>query len=461
MPLRIRVRASFFLMTCLILTPALGGDSGEAERNWPQWRGPQMNGIALHGSPPVEWSEDRNVAWKVPIPGRGSSTPIIWQDRIFIQSAVPAGSDLESRQELQDWQRDGRSIYSAQRAGRSQGESYLPADKRQRFVIIAYDRGTGRTLWERTLNKEQPHEGIHPTNTWASGSPVTDGEHLVAFFGSWGLYCLDLDGNVLWSKDLGSMTTRNGWGEGTSPALSGNTVVVNWDHEGGSFLAAFDKRTGQEKWRQSREEVTSWFTPLVVTFEGRRQIITGGAGQVRGYDLETGALLWHGPGLTVNSIPTPVFDKGRVYLTSGYRRNVLLAVDLARAEGDIEAAGAILWRYDRDTPYVASPLLYGDSIYFVKHLRGILTSLDTGSGKRNYGPVRIGELKGVYASPVGADGRVYMAGREGTTMVLEHGNEYKVLAINRLDDGFDASPAVVGNELYLRGSSFLYRISQD
>ena len=209
---------------------------------------------------------------------------------------------------------------------------------------------------------------------------------------------------MLWEKHLGQMNPRNGWGEGSSPALSGDGIVVNWDHEGESFLAVFDKRTGEERWRTGRQEVSSWFTPLIVTHDGRRQVVTSGAGQVRGYDLETGQELWYGPGLTLNSIPSPVANQDRVYLTSGYQDTMLLAIELRRAQGNISQNGAIVWTHERDTPYVASPLLYGDSIYFIKHLRGILTSLNAVTGEPNYGPLRIPQLDGVYASPMGAAG---------------------------------------------------------
>jgi len=325
-------------------------------------------------------------------------------------------------------------------------------------MLLALDRKTGEERWRRVLAEAHPHEGVHPTNTWASASPMTDGKHILAFFGSRGLYMLDMRGQVVWQRDLGDMDTRNGWGEGSSPTFHADKVVVNWDHEGESFIAALDKATGEEVWRRERDEATSWFTPLVVEHNERNQVITTGANHVRGYDLETGDLLWQGPGLTVNSIPTPVAANGRVYVTSGYRGNVLFAILLDRAKGDLEKAGAIAWRYDRDTPYVASPLLYRDTLYFFKQFTNILTTLDVTRGEPVYGPVRLNDLRTVYASPVAAAGRVYLTGRNGTTVVLRHGPELQTLAVNRLEDGFDASPAIVGNELFLRGREHLYKL---
>jgi len=441
--------------SCLILVGSLLAQSPNtappSNSAWPQWRGPTLDGVAPTADPPIKWSENENVEWKVEIPGRGASTPIIWGDRIFLQTAIDIGSELAPKKVLEHWQEDGTKVY--------QGQAYVPSTRVKRLLLLALDRRTGETIWERALHEEQPLEGMHPTNTWASASPATDGEVLVSFFGSHGLFVLTLDGELLWQKDLGQMNTRNGWGEGSSPSLSGDEVVVNWDHEGESFLAVFDKRSGKERWRQKRDEISSWFTPLIVTHRGRRQIVTSGAGQVRAYDLETGKELWRGPGLTPNSIPTPVAGRNRVYLTSGYSGTILLAVDLDRAQGDLEAANAIAWRHGRDTPYVSSPLLYGDAIYFVKHLRGILTRLNAATGEVHYGPLRIPELNGVYASPLGAAGRVYLAGREGNTVVIEDGAEYKVLSVNHLEDGFDASPVAVDRELYLRGRQYLYRIS--
>jgi outer membrane protein assembly factor BamB len=340
------------------------------------------------------------------------------------------------------------------------GLAYVRADRDHEFAIVAIDRATGAIRWRRVLRVEQPSEGRHPTNTYASASPSTDGEHLIAFFGSRGLYGLNLRGDVLWERDFGEMTTRNGWGEGSSPTLFRDRLVVTWDQEGGSFIAALDKRTGRELWRRERQEPTSWATPLVVPVGSRVQVIANGQQHVRAYDFETGADVWHGPGLTFNSIPSPVHAAGVVYLTSGFQGNVLLAVDLAKARGDIERSGALLWRRDRDTPYVASPLLYRDSIYVFKHLQGILTALDARTGRVRYGPVRMADLPDVYASPVAVANRIYAAGRDGKVVVFRHGAEFETLAVNTLDDGFDASPVIVGDELYLRGRAALYRVSR-
>ncbi len=434
----------------LVIAASVGAQPSFEPDNWPQWRGRLGTGEAA-GNPPVEWSETRNIRWKTAIPGLGASTPIIWGDTIYLQTAEPVGEDKAPRQTAFAFP-EQMDVYK--------GLAYFRATRDYAFSLVAIDRETGRVRWRKVLRVEQPAEGRHPTNTFASASPSTDGERIIAFFGSRGLYGLDMNGEVIWQHDFGDMQTRNGWGEGSSPTLFRDRVVVTWDHEADSFIAVLDKATGREIWRRSRNEPTTWATPLVVPVGDRVHVITNGQQHVRGYDLETGEEIWHGPGLTFNSIPSPVHADGIAYLTSGFQGNVLLAVDLSQARGNIEESGALLWRRDRDTPYVSSPLLYGGSLYVFKHLQGIMTALDAKTGDVRYGPVRLSEIPDLYASPVGVAGRVYVAGRDGLTVVFRHGPEFEVLAVNELDDGFDASPAVVGDELYLRGRTSLYRISR-
>ncbi len=428
--------------------------NSERLRNWPQWRGPNMDGVSPFGQPPVKWSETENISWKIAVAGLGASTPIVWKNLVLLQTAIPVtGANLETDQKLEEWQRDGTDIF--------QGDSYVLSRKKQQFALIAVNRENGNKVWQKVLNTVHPHEGIHPSNTWASASPVTDGEYIVSFFGSHGLYVLNTKGDLVWQKDLGNMETRRGWGEGSSPAVHGDKIVVNWDHEGESFILALDKRTGEERWRQERDERSSWFTPLVTEVDGKPQVITTGANHTRAYELETGRLLWSGPGLTVNCIPTPISASGTAFLTSGYRGAAFLAVNLEQAQGDLEKSGAIAWRYDQDTPYVASPVLYQNTLYFTKHMKGILTSLDAATGQPIFGPVRLKGMKVLYASPVAANGHLYFLSRDGLTTVLKHGPELDVVATNQLDGRFDASPAVAGDDIYLRSAQHLYKIGKN
>lgn len=414
---------------------------------WPQWRGPLGTGVAPQANPPIEWSEEQNIAWKAEIPGKGSATPVIWENMIFLQTAVPVGEAIQ--QEEPD-----------PSTPRRRGPRGIQPTRPQQFTVLALDRATGRTLWKKVVREQLPHEGTHPTGTWASASPITDGKRLYAYFGSQGLYCMDFEGNVLWEKDFGDMEKRLGFGEGASPALYGDKIVVTWDHQGPSFIVALDKETGEEIWRQEREEITSWSTPLIVEGGGKIQVVTSATNKIRSYDLKNGELIWEATGMTLNAIPTPVSDGERVYLMSGFRGNSLMAISLD-ARGDVTGTPSVIWSYDRDTSYTPSPLLYQGVLYFLKSNDGVLSTFEAATGKRVYGPVRLDGVPNVYASPVAAADRIYIAGRDGGTVVFQHGREFSLLATNELNDGFDASPVLVDNEIYLRGKRFLYRISEN
>jgi outer membrane protein assembly factor BamB len=422
-----------------VLTPTLAALDPAAERFWPQWRGPYATGVSKHANPPLEWSETKNVRWKVEIPGRGSSSPVVWGDRIFLLTAVPVGVS-------------GSSAH-APRGG------VRPRDV-HRFMVLAIDRRTGKVVWERTAREAQPHEATHQDNgTWASSSAITDGQHVFAWFESQGMFAYDMDGTLLWQKDLGDKQMRQQFGEGSTPVLYGNRIVVVWDHQGQSVVVALDALTGNEIWRVPRDEIDTWATPLVVEHDGRPQVVTNGMNRLRSYDLETGRIVWESPGTTMNAIPSPVAGEGLVIVASGFRGNNVKAIRLADARGDLTGSNAIVWSMDRDTPYVPSPLLYDGVLYLLKSNSGILSALDAKTGKPHYQLRRLDGLAEVFSSPVGANGRVYLTGREGTTLVLRHGPTFEVIAKNTLDDGFDASPALVDNEIFLRGYRYLYDIA--
>jgi outer membrane protein assembly factor BamB len=426
------------LASLSLIAPIQTTPDKAAEGFWPQWRGPYATGVSKSATPPLEWSETRNIRWRVEIPGRGSATPIVWGDRLFLLTAIPSGVSLEA--------------------------SHAPrgaAPSPHKFQILAIDRATGRVVWERTAREETPHETSHPENgTWASSSAITNGEMLIAYFESRGLYAYDMTGTLLWQKELGHKAMRNQFGEGSTPTLFGNRVIVVWDHTAGSFITALDARTGKEVWRQTRDEIDTWATPLVVEQAGRAQVIVPGMNRVRSYDLETGDLVWHTAGLTMNPIPSPVADDSFVYLMSGFRGNSLKAIRFAGARGDITGTEAVAWTLERDTPYVPSPLLYDGIIYFLKSNNGLLSAFDARSGKPHYQVQRLQQAPEVFASPVGAAGRVYIPSRDGTTVVIKHGPTFEVIAQNKLSDGFDASPALVGEAIYLRGYKYLYCIAE-
>lgn len=430
-------------MQCGLLSVKVATADDNAQQSWPQWRGPLGTGVSPSGKPPAEWNEEKNVRWKTELPGRGHSTPIVWGDRVFVTAAVPFGKKLPPRF-----------------SGAPGAHDNVPVTQRQKFVVIAIDRKSGKVVWQRTLNEELPKEGAHNTASLASGSPVTDGQHVYAYFGSYGLFCLDFAGQLKWKANLGRMQTKHGHGEGASPALHGDTLVVNWDHEGQSFVVAFDKRNGKERWRVDRKEVTSWSTPIVVVHNGKPQVVICGTDRVRGYDLANGKVLWECGGMSANIVATPVAGQGMVFAGSSYEKRTLLAISLDKAKGDITGTDNVIWSRQRGTPYVPSPLLYGDALYFLTHYQGVMTRVNAKTGKDSPGAFRLGRIRNVYASPVGADGRIYVLDRDGTAMIFTHAERPKLVAINRLDDRFNASPAIAGKELFLRGERFLYCIAE-
>lgn len=465
--------------------------AASGEENWGQWRGPSRNGVAPKADPPTQWSESKNVKWKFKLSGEGTATPIVWDNHVYIQSAVPVAKASEAKLNLApqfagqqqrvepntdvvpqrgQGQRIGGSASQSEPGarprnpgqpgrggggGRGGGES--PRTPFQ-FVMVALDRATGKVAWQKALREEVPHEGHHGTGSFASSSPIADADSVFAYFGSRGLYAMDHQGNVKWQKDFGKMRTANSFGEGSSPALHGNTLVVNWDHEGEDFIAAFDKRTGKELWKQQRDERTTWVTPFVVEHNGVVQVIVGASGKVRSYDLATGKEIWSAGPLGSNVIPTPVSGHGMVYTMSGHRNPTLLAIKLGKT-GELSGPDAIAWSLDRDTPYVPSPLLAGDLLYLTKGTEAQLSILDARTGKASVEAHRLEGLRGLYASPIVAGDRIYIVGRDGGAVVLKKSDKVEVIATNKLDDGFDASPAAVGKELFLRGKQNVYCIA--
>jgi outer membrane protein assembly factor BamB len=403
------------------------------------------NGTAPQADPPVEWSETKNVRWKVEIPGEGTATPIIWDDRVFIAAAVR--TDRTTNDVLPPSEQPKGQF------GITQPNHYY------QFTLLCLDRATGKTLWKQVATEQVPHEGHHPDNTFASASPVTDGKHVYVSFGSQGIYCYDMQGNQKWKRDLGKMKIKVSFGEGSSPVLHGDYLITVFDHEAGSFIIALDAATGETRWKTERDEKTSWATPLVVENDGRAQIVTNASAKVRSYDLETGKLLWECGGQVGNVTPSPVSFDSMVICMSGFRGSALYALPLDE-KGDLTDSDKILYTKARGTPYIPSPLLYKGRLYYTQSNDAILTSLDAKTGEPVIERKRLPGLRNLYASPVAADGQIYITGRDGTTLVIAHADELKVLATNKLDDRIDASPALVGKEIFLRGKKFLYCVAE-
>jgi outer membrane protein assembly factor BamB len=424
----------------------------EYSHNWHQWRGPEANGVAPHGDPPVQWSEDANIQWKTAIPGRGSGSPVVWGDRVFLLSALKTD-------------RNGGTAALAEPktppAGQRFGRFLQPQPTNiYQFIVLCLDRSSGKVLWQRVAHEAVPHEPLHMTNTHASSSPTTDGKFLYVSFGSFGIYCYDLDGNLKWTRDFGEMKTRRGFGEGASPVLHNGTLIVNWDHEGPSFIVALNAATGKTKWKRDRQEVTTWNTPLVVEAAGRTQVIVNATQRSRSYDLDTGELIWQCGGQFSNPIASPVAHDNLVYCMTGHKGHALYAIPLD-SSGDITGSEKIAWHRDEGTPYIPSPLLYDGLLYFTKGRNAILSCLNAVTGEPIIDQKRLPKASTFYASPVGASGRIYLSSRKGTTIVLKKSDLFEVLATNELDEPLDASPAVVDKQLFLRGDKHLYCIAEE
>ncbi|MBT5927066.1 MAG: PQQ-binding-like beta-propeller repeat protein [Verrucomicrobia bacterium] len=406
---------------------------------WPQWRGPLNNGVGPKANPPLKWSEDEHVRWKAELPGKGHSTPIIWEDTVFVTCAIPVGPERSPVFNRADGAHDN-----------------LPVSQDHFFSLLAFNRQDGSLVFRRDLNRAFPHEGGHDTGSLASASPVTDGKHIIVSFGSHGLYGLTMTGEVVWKRDFGKMQTRHAHGEGSSPALYADRLVVNWDHEGTSAVYCLDKSTGKEFWSAPRDESTSWSTPLMVEHENKVQIIVSATGKIRSYDLQTGKVIWECGGLSRNVVATPVTGHGMVVASNSYDWQAMLAIRLEGAQGDLTGTDQIVWSSKRLTPYVPSPLLYGKRLYFLRHLQGILSCVDLMTGEPIGGPYRLPLVRVLFASPVGAADRIYITSREGITLVMSNADDSQILSVNRLDDIFSASPALVGKQMFLRGEKFLY-----
>ena len=413
------------------------------EEQWPQFRGPLSSGVAPLADPPLEWGENKNIKWKIPLLGKGHSSPVVWGNRIFLTTAIPVGEPLAEPR------------YS----GRPGAHNNLPIKRRQQLVALCIDRKSGKILWRKKLAEFLPHEGGHETGSLASASAVVDSEHVFVFFGSYGLYCLDHSGKVIWKTDLGDQFTKHGHGEGASPALYEDTLVVNWDHEEQSFVIAFEKSSGKVKWKKNRDEGTSWATPIIFENEGRKQVVVSGTKAVRSYDLKTGEVIWKCSGLADNVVASPVYEPGYVFAASSYTFQSMLAIRLAGAKGDItDNPAKVIWRRRSRTPYVPSPLLYDGVLYYLAHYQGVLSRVVGKTGEEPSGPFRLPGMREIYASPVGAAGRIYILDRSGVMLVIKHGEKPEPLAVNQLNDRFNATPALVGKEIILRGEKFLYCI---
>lgn len=414
-----------------------------AADDWPHWRGPKANGTAPNADPPIRWDEKTNIKWKAPLVGKGSATPIVWGEQVFVLTAVNTGRAAEPK--------DLPKIDPALKVNTTAPKTYY------QFIVMAFDRATGKLRWKQIAAEKVPHEGTHASHSYAAGSPTTDGKFLYVSFGSFGVFCFDLDGKLAWQRDLGRLNTRLGWGEAVTPVVHGDALLLNWDQERDSAIICLDAKTGKARWRSERNDKTSWNTPLVVEHKGTTQVIVNGTNRIRSYNIKDGSLLWQCAGMTVNAIPSAVADDNFAYVMSGYRGAAAVAVPLD-ARGDLDTDGKVAWRVSKGMPYVPSPVLAGGRLYFTQTNANIYTVLDAKTGKAIIDGERLPEVTNFYASPIAAAGRIYLVDRDGVGLVLRQADRLEVLAVNRLEDAIDASPVAVGRTLFLRGEKHLYCI---
>jgi outer membrane protein assembly factor BamB len=411
---------------------------------WPYWRGPAADGMAV-GDAPLNWSDTQNVRWKTEIPGRGSSSPVVWGDRVFITTAIKTGVSATPEPPATPAPKRGMTTPGPQ--------------AEHKFEVICLNRKNGKILWQRTAITATPHEGYHPTyGSFASNSPVTDGKHVYAFFGSRGMYCYDMKGKLIWQKDFAvQMRMRMAFGEGMAPVISGNRLILVFDHDGSSFMVVLDKNSGKEIWRVNRDEVTNWAAPLVIDYKGRKQIIVNATKKVRSYDFDSGKVIWECAGLGVNTIPQPVYQDDLVFAMSGYQNPKLMAIRLGK-EGDLTGTDAIVWSQTKGNSYTASPVLHDNMLYVLTD-NGMISCYNAKTGEPYYHQQRLPKTYSFKSSPVGANGKLYLASENDDVLVLRMGPKFEVLATNTMPDQiFIATPAITGGELFLRSQNRLYCI---
>ncbi|NIP22600.1 MAG: PQQ-binding-like beta-propeller repeat protein [candidate division Zixibacteria bacterium] len=443
-------KVDFLCPTILVFVILISWECVFAE-NWPGWRG-DGRGISTEKNLPLKWSEQENVKWKTPIPGAGHSSPIVWGTRVFVTTAVAEDPNVETF-------RGG--VYMGGDRAKPDASGYV-------YRLICLDAEKGNIRWSKTVIQQEPRTRRHTKNTYASETPATDGKYVFASFGSAGLYCVDFEGKVIWKQDLGLLRVRAGWGTGASPVLFRNTVIVNCDSDDDSYIAAFKKTTGEPVWRTERDESASWATPFLFEVGERTTVVTNARKRMRGYDAETGKLLWECAGGSMITVPSPVSSKGLVFLSSGhsmmFMRQPIIAVR-SGASGDITPTGGktqsqgVAWSHSRGGAYVTSPIAINEYLY-VPLDKGTLTCYEAQTGKTVYEKQKLGKRNTITASPVYADGRIYIQTEDGECYVLKIGTTFEILAVNKLEEVFCASPAISGGKIFLRGRKHLYCIGK-
>ena len=432
----------------VVFTMFLPASDVFAEANWPQFRGSSA-GIAEDKALPVSWSTTENVVWKVDILGKGWSCPIVWGDKVFLTTVASEGHVEEAR----------KGLYLG-------GDRNKASSAVHHWIVYCFDWRSGKTLWQKTVHKGKPAQPVHIKNTYASETPVTDGERVYFYFGNVGVFCFDLEGKALWRKNVDPAKMRNNWGTAASPVLHEDRLFIVNDNDEKSYLLALDKKTGKEVFRVDRDEKSNWVTPYIWQNDKRTELVTCGTGKNRSYDLN-GKLLWELGTMSVIAIPTPVEKNGLLYICSGFvgdRRNRPVYAIRPGASGDITPKNEhdkddhIAWYHKFGGPYNPSPIAYGDYLY-VLYDRGTVSCYDGHTGKVVYEKQQLAkDARAFTASPWANNGKIFCLSEDGDTFIIEAGPTFKVLGRNKLDEMCMATPAALRGSLIIRTISKLYRI---
>jgi outer membrane protein assembly factor BamB len=422
-------------------------------QNWPSFRGPGASGI-VEGKAPQTWDATKgvNIVWKTEIPGLAHSSPVIWGDRVYVTTAVSS---------------DAKAVF---RHGLYGDVDPSPDVSKHSWRIYCLDKRTGKIIWERVAHEGVPKTKRHPKSSQASATPATDGKHVVAFFGSEGLYTYDADGKLLWKQDLGSLNAGwfydpdYEWGIGSSPIIYKNLVIVQCDIQKNSFIAAYDINDGHRVWLTSREEIPSWGTPTIYEGQPRAELITHATKFIRAYDPMTGKELWRLSGNSEVTTPTPFVAHNLIFITNGYRVIQPIYAIRAGGSGDItlkdgqDSSDFIAWSKKRGGPYMSTPVVYGDYLY-VCSMQGIIACYNAKTGARLY-QQRLGEGGAYTASPVAADGKVYFTSEDGDVFVVKAGPKYELLATNPIGEVCMASPALSDGMILVRAEHHVFAIGE-
>ena len=439
---------AIFLGLIALVSGGTGGAGNES--NWPQWRGPGGSGISHEANLPEEWTPTKNVQWKTPLPGRGHSSPIIWGNRIFLTAEIEGEVIPEAK-----------AVTHIRRGQVYAHPDAVAGNRRHTLKVLCLDRDSGKILWERIAYEGRVHDDRHRKGSYASSTPVTDGKLVYAFFDAEGLYGYDFQGKPVWKSSLGKIA-KMGLGPGISPVLHENLLILQCDQEdggaeAGSFIAAVDKRTGKEVWRVPRIHRKTWATPLIVKTADRAELIASGAESVIAYDPRTGRELWHSIGVEGHAIPSAVAGHDMVFVTAGYPSKRALAIKLG-GSGDISNSPHFVWKYEKGTAYVNSPILYGDYFYIVSD-KGVITCFDARTGEMKYEGGRVPVPATFTSSTVAYGNKLFLTSEDGETFVVKAGPKHEVLRTNSIGEPVFASIAAAAGKIFIRGDKHLFCIA--